>query len=42
MLDVMYDLPSQIDVEECVVNEEVVLNNDRPILLYHSQSRESA
>jgi ATP-dependent Clp protease ATP-binding subunit ClpX len=42
MLDVMYDLPSQTDVEECVVNEEVVLNNDRPILLYHSQSRESA
>lgn len=42
MLDVMYDLPSQTDVEECVVNEEVVTNNDRPILLYHSQSRESA
>lgn len=42
MLDVMYDLPSQTDVEECVVNEEVVINNDRPILLYHSQSRESA
>ena len=42
MLDVMYDLPSQTDVGECVVNEEVVTNNDRPILLYHSQSRESA
>ncbi len=42
MLDVMYDLPSQTDVEECVVNEEVVINNDRPILLYHSQSQESA
>lgn len=42
MLDVMYDLPSQTDVEECVVNEEVVTNKDRPILLYHSQSRESA
>ncbi|SHF53228.1 ATP-dependent Clp protease ATP-binding subunit ClpX [Desulfacinum infernum DSM 9756] len=42
MLDIMYDLPSQTDVEECVINEEAVVNKDQPLILYRSQSRESA
>jgi ATP-dependent Clp protease ATP-binding subunit ClpX len=34
MLDLMYDVPSQSDIEECVINEEVVLQRARPITLY--------
>jgi ATP-dependent Clp protease ATP-binding subunit ClpX len=36
MLDIMYDLPSQPNVRECVINEEVVLRRADPILLYES------
>jgi ATP-dependent Clp protease ATP-binding subunit ClpX len=36
MLDIMYDLPSQPNVRECIINEEVVLRNADPILLYES------
>ena len=38
MLDIMYDLPSQPNVRECIVNEDVVLSNMDPILLYESGS----
>ena len=38
MLDVMYDLPSQNNVRECVISEEVVLNHESPILLYESKA----
>lgn len=34
MLDVMYDLPSREGVSECVVNEQVVDNDEQPVLLY--------
>jgi ATP-dependent Clp protease ATP-binding subunit ClpX len=34
MLDVMYDIPSQDRVKEVVINEEVILNRARPIVLY--------
>ncbi|UCG38868.1 MAG: ATP-dependent Clp protease ATP-binding subunit ClpX, partial [bacterium] len=36
MLDIMYDLPSQPNVRECIINEEVVLSKADPILLYES------
>jgi ATP-dependent Clp protease ATP-binding subunit ClpX len=36
MLDIMYDLPSQPNVRECIINEEVVLRHAEPILLYES------
>jgi ATP-dependent Clp protease ATP-binding subunit ClpX len=36
MLDIMYDLPSQPNVRECVINEEVVGQKADPILLYES------
>ncbi len=38
MLEVMYDIPSQQDIKECVISEEVVLKNERPILIYESKS----
>jgi len=39
MLEVMYDIPSQQDIKECVINEEVVLKKERPILIYESKSK---
>ena len=37
MLDIMYDLPSRSGVAECVIGEEVIINNDEPLLLYENQ-----
>jgi ATP-dependent Clp protease ATP-binding subunit ClpX len=34
MLDVMYEIPSQPNVSECIISEEVVLRREGPILLY--------
>ncbi|MCX5895317.1 MAG: ATP-dependent Clp protease ATP-binding subunit ClpX [Proteobacteria bacterium] len=38
MLDIMYDLPSYSNVEECLINEEVVLRREKPLLVYGKQS----
>ena len=38
MLDIMYDLPSYSNVEECLINEEVILKKDRPLLVYGKKS----
>ena len=38
MLEIMYDIPSRNDVRECVINEDVVLNREHPILLFEKQS----
>jgi len=38
MLEVMYDIPSQRDIKECVISEEVVLNKEKPILIYDQKS----
>jgi ATP-dependent Clp protease ATP-binding subunit ClpX len=34
MLDVMYEIPSQPNIRECIISEEVVVNHESPILLY--------
>jgi ATP-dependent Clp protease ATP-binding subunit ClpX len=41
MLDIMYEIPSQNDIRECVISEEVVTNRELPLLLYEG-SLESA
>ena len=41
MLDVMYDIPSQPGVAECIINREVVVERTRPILIY-AKKAESA
>ena len=41
MLDIMYEIPSMDGAKECVINEEVILNNEQPMLLFE-QSRERA
>lgn len=42
MLDVMYELPSEINVKECVVNEQVILNGEYPVVLYENETKKSA
>jgi len=37
MLDVMYEIPSQSNIRECIISEEVVLHNEGPILLYEKE-----
>ncbi|MBF0457805.1 MAG: ATP-dependent Clp protease ATP-binding subunit ClpX [Nitrospirae bacterium] len=37
MLDVMYDIPSQNGIKECVINEETIVNNVKPLLIYEKQ-----
>lgn len=39
MLEVMYDVPSQTDIEEVVISEEVVENKEKPITVYASATR---
>lgn len=42
MMDVMYEIPSQIGIKECVVSEKTVLNNEKPLLIYKKKQAESA
>ncbi len=42
MLDIMYDLPSHPEIQECIINEDVILKQAVPLLLYRNQSQESA
>jgi ATP-dependent Clp protease ATP-binding subunit ClpX len=41
MLDIMYEIPSMNAVKECVINEEVIVSGEEPILLIE-QSQEAA
>jgi len=41
MLDIMFDLPSREDIEEVVVNEEVIINSEEPLIVYHKQKQAS-
>jgi len=37
MLDVMYEIPSQSNIRECIISEEVVVHQESPILLYEKE-----
>ena len=41
MLDLMYDIPSRTDVEECMINEEVIEQGSEPLMVL-KQKAESA
>ncbi len=41
MLDIMYELPSSENVKECVIGEEVIKNNEEPILLYEQPRKQA-
>lgn len=38
LLDIMYELPSRDDVKECIISEEVVKKDEKPILLLEKKS----
>ncbi len=42
MLDVMYDVPSKSGIKEVIVNEEVILRHEAPLIVYQKESAESA
>ena len=42
MLDLMYDVPSQQNVKEVVINEEVINSRESAILLYEKEEKEAS
>jgi ATP-dependent Clp protease ATP-binding subunit ClpX len=38
MLEVMYEIPSEKSITECLVGEEVIEKNEKPVLIYEKQS----
>ena len=38
MLDLMYEIPSRDDVEECVINQEVIEQGAAPLLVYKREA----
>ncbi len=42
MLDIMFELPSEANVKECVISEQVILNGDYPVVLYENETKKSA
>ncbi len=41
MLEVMYDLPSKENVQECVISEQVIENGDYPVILYQNTQEDT-
>lgn len=41
MLDIMYEIPSLENVEECVINEDVILKEEEPLLIYSSSKKQA-
>ena len=39
MLDIMYELPSQSDVTECMISKEVVEKRKKPLLIYKREAK---
>ncbi len=42
MLEVMYELPSEENVTECVINEQVISNGDYPVLLFENKENKKS
>jgi len=42
MLDIMYDVPSQADINEVVVSEEVIASGEKPLIVYEKEEAELA
>ena len=41
MLDIMFELPSQKEIEEVVINEEVVVKGEKPMMVYAKKKQAS-
>ena len=42
MLDVMFEIPSEDNVTECVINEQVIDNGEYPVILYENTERKKS
>ena len=42
MLDVMYDIPGKTDIKECVVDENVIIKREKPLLIYEAKDKKTA
>ena len=42
MLDIMYDVPSQADIREVAVSEEVIVSGEKPLIVYEKEEAELA
>lgn len=42
MLDIMFAIPSEENVTECVINEQVVNNGDYPVVLYENKENKKS
>jgi len=38
MLEIMYELPSQTNIRECIISEETIINKEKPILVYEKKA----
>ena len=38
MLDIMYEIPSRTDIEECVINADVITKKEKPIITYRTEA----
>ncbi|MEA2101329.1 MAG: ATP-dependent Clp protease ATP-binding subunit ClpX [Thermodesulfobacteriota bacterium] len=38
MLDIMYDIPDMEGVKECVINKDVIINGQDPVILYEAKT----
>ena len=38
MLDIMYELPSQTNIKECIINEDTIARKEKPIVLYEKKA----
>jgi ATP-dependent Clp protease ATP-binding subunit ClpX len=34
MLEIMYEIPSQTGIKECIINKKVINKKERPVLIY--------
>jgi ATP-dependent Clp protease ATP-binding subunit ClpX len=41
MLSIMYEIPSKENVKECVINEDVVLNEEEPLLVFEQTKKQA-
>jgi len=38
MLELMYEVPSQKNIKECIISEEVITRREKPLILYEKQA----
>ena len=39
MLDIMYEIPSEESVREVIVNEEVLVRKEKPLILFQEENQ---